>query len=84
MEAEVVALLSCCRELFPIIKLVTEVRTAVGLAQGDKPKMHITIHKDNSRTLVLALTPPNKLLLGVNTMLSKLIGLTRGLQNTIS
>jgi hypothetical protein len=58
MEAEVVALSSFCRKLFPIINLVNAVGAAVELVQKDKPKMHITFPEDNSGALVLALSPP--------------------------
>ena len=55
MEAEV-ALASCCRELIPIMGLVTEIVDAVEMPSHDNPTMHVTIHKDNSGALVLAKT----------------------------
>ena len=58
MEAEIVALASCCRELFPIIDMVNEIGDAVGLRQSERAKMHIKIHEDNSGALVLAQTIP--------------------------
>ena len=58
MEAETVALGSCCRELFPIIDLVTEIVDAVGMPNPDNPTMHVTIHEDNSGALILATTLP--------------------------
>lgn len=58
MEAEIVALASCCRELFPIIDMVNEIGDAVGLQQSERAKMHIKIHEDNSGALVLAQTIP--------------------------
>ena len=58
MEAEIVALGSCCKELFPIMDLVKEIGTAVGLAPDDTAKMHVKVHEDNSGALVLANTIP--------------------------
>ena len=63
MEAEVIALASCCRELFPIIDLVDEIGIAIGIKQpegdiSDSSTMHVTIHEDNSGALILATTPP--------------------------
>jgi hypothetical protein len=46
MEAEVVALATCCRELMPIIDLVESVGKAVGLGNSTGPKMHVIIHED--------------------------------------
>ena len=63
MEAEIIALGSCCRELLPIIALVDEIGVAVGIKKpsdndSDSSTMHITIHEDNSGALILATTPP--------------------------
>ena len=58
MEAEVVALAMCCRELMPIIDLVESVGKAVGLGNSTGPKMHVIIHEDNAGALILAKTVP--------------------------
>ena len=59
MEAEYVALSSSCKELFPIIDLVKELGTATNLPLPKNADMHISIHEDNSDTIVLAkLEPP--------------------------
>jgi hypothetical protein len=63
MEAEVIALGSCCRDLLPIIALVGKIGIAFGIKKQDNNEansstMHITIHKDNAGTLILATTPP--------------------------
>ena len=58
MQAEVIAMSSCCRELMPIIDMVNEVGMAVGLKSPDSPKMHIRIHEDNAGALILAQTIP--------------------------
>ena len=47
MQAEVIALAACCRELIPIIDMVQEVGTAVGLTQSENSKMYVCIHEDN-------------------------------------
>jgi hypothetical protein len=66
MEAEVIALSSCCRKLLPIIGLVDEIGIVVGIKKpdeedSDSSTMHVTIHEDNSCTLILATTPPPQL-----------------------
>jgi hypothetical protein len=63
MEAEIIALGSCCRELLPIIALVDKIGIAVGIKtpDDDNPSsstMHVTIHEDNLGALILATTPP--------------------------
>ena len=58
MEAETIALASCCRELFPIMDQVAEIVNAVGMPDPDNPTMHVTIHEDNSGALILANTLP--------------------------
>ena len=57
MEAEIVALAHCCRELFPIMdmcKLLCDV-TDLPLAETT---MNVSIHEDNAGALVLAETLP--------------------------
>ena len=59
MEAEVIALGSCCRELLPIIALVDEIGIAIGIKKSDDKDsessiMHVTIHEDNSGALIIA------------------------------
>ena len=58
MQAEVIALAGCCRELMPIIDMVDEVGTAVGLTHSEKTQLHVCIHEDNAGALVLAQTLP--------------------------
>ena len=60
MQAEIIVLAACCRELMPIINMVHVVGTAVGLTHSENTKMHVTIHEDNAGALVLAqiLPPP--------------------------
>jgi len=58
MEAEIVALSHCCRELFPVMDIVTEVGEVVGLDTKDLVSMHVSIHEDNAGALVLAETIP--------------------------
>jgi len=50
-------------DLLPIIALVDKIGIAIGIKKQDDNKansstMHITIHKDNSGTLILASTSP--------------------------
>ena len=57
MEAEVVALAHSCRELFPIMDMVSSIGPAVGLDVGET-SMHVSIQEDNAGALVLAETLP--------------------------
>ena len=59
MEAEINALAHSCKELFPIIDLVSELGKVVGLPAEDLTTMHVSIHEDNAGALVLAdILPP--------------------------
>jgi hypothetical protein len=58
MEAEIIALAHCCRELFPVIDVVTELGNVLGLDTKDLASMHVSIHEDNAGALVLAETIP--------------------------
>jgi hypothetical protein len=57
MEAEIIALAACCRELFPIIDMVHSMAEATNLPIGNTT-MNVSIHEDNSGALVLAQTLP--------------------------
>ena len=53
MEAEVIALAACIRDLIPIINMVRDLAQAVGLQSGDV-NMNVSVHKDITGALVLA------------------------------
>jgi hypothetical protein len=57
MEAKIIALSACCRELFPIMHMVSSVTKSVKLPIG-KTTMNVSIHEANSGELVLAKTLP--------------------------
>jgi hypothetical protein len=58
MEAKIIALSVCCRELFPIMDMVSSVTKSVKLPIG-RTTMNVSIHHgDNSEALVLAKTLP--------------------------
>jgi hypothetical protein len=58
MEAKIIALAACCRELFPIIDMVEALTSLVCLPIGDTT-MNLSVHEDNSGALVLAkIFPP--------------------------
>ena len=57
MEAEIVALAHSCRELFPIMDMVSSIGPVVGLEVGDT-SMNVSIHEDNAGALILAETLP--------------------------
>ena len=58
MEAEINAMATCCRELFPILDVVKELSGAIGLSAQDGASMHIRLHEDNAGALILAKTIP--------------------------
>ncbi len=57
MEAKIIALSACCRDLFPIIDMVESVTSSVKLPIGETT-MKLSVHEDNSGALVLAKTLP--------------------------
>ncbi|KAL7479908.1 hypothetical protein ACHAW6_005627 [Cyclotella cf. meneghiniana] len=57
-EAKIIALAHCCRDLFPIIDIVTFLGKVIGLPTKDLVSMYVSIHEDNTRALVLAKTIP--------------------------
>jgi hypothetical protein len=57
MEAKIIALSACCRELFPIIDMVCSLAEATNLPIGNTT-MNFSIYEDNSGALVLAKTLP--------------------------
>ncbi len=57
MEAEIVAISHCARELIPIMQMVEFLGPAVGLPV-DCTSMHVCIHEDNVGALILADTLP--------------------------
>jgi hypothetical protein len=57
MEAKIIALSACCRELFPIMDMVKSLTESVNLPIGITI-MNVSIHEDNSGALVLAKTLP--------------------------
>jgi hypothetical protein len=57
MEAKIIALSACCRELFPIIDMVHSLAVTTNLPIRNMT-MNVSIHEDNSGALVLAKTLP--------------------------
>jgi hypothetical protein len=58
MEAEIIALAACMRELIPIVDMVQSLAVAVSIPAGDV-NMKVSVHEDNSGALVLAeILPP--------------------------
>ncbi len=57
MEAKVIALSACCRELFPIIDMVHSLAVATNVPIGNMT-MNVSIHEDNLGALALAKTQP--------------------------
>ena len=59
MEAEIIALAACMRELIPIMDMVQSLAVAVGIPAGDV-NMKVSVHEDNLGAVVLAKTFPQK------------------------
>ncbi len=57
MEAKIIALSACCRELFPIIDMVRSLAEATNLPNVNTA-MTVSIYEDNLGALVLAKTLP--------------------------
>jgi hypothetical protein len=57
MDAEIIALAACMREIIPIMDMIQELAVAVGKSAGDV-SMKVSVHEDNSGALVLAKTLP--------------------------
>ena len=57
MEAEILAISNCARELIPIMQMVEFLGPAAGLPV-DCTSMHVCIHEDNAGALILAANLP--------------------------
>ncbi len=58
MEAKIIVLAACMRELIPIVDMVKSLAVAVSLPTGDV-NMKVSVHEDNLGALVLAeMLPP--------------------------
>jgi hypothetical protein len=58
MEAEIIALSACCRELFPIMDMFSSVTKSVKLPIG-RTTMNVSIHEDNSGALCVGKNSAN-------------------------
>ena len=61
MEAEYVALSTSCKDLFPLLDLVTELVSSVGIPFSSSPRFHVRIHEDNLGALTLAGLEPRRM-----------------------
>ena len=57
MEAEIVALVHSCKELFPVMDIVGSIGPAFAIPAGET-SMKVSIHEDNAGALILAQTLP--------------------------
>ncbi len=57
IEAKVIALGACMKELIPIMDMIQSLAVAVGIPAGDV-NMRVSVHEDNLGALVLAETLP--------------------------
>jgi hypothetical protein len=57
MEAKIIALAACMRELIPIMDMVQLLAVAMGIPTGDV-NMRVSVHEENLGALVLAKTLP--------------------------
>ena len=58
MEGEYVVLSTSCRDLYPLIDLVTDVGKKLGFDISDKDKFFIKVHEDNAGMLTLGKLEP--------------------------
>jgi hypothetical protein len=79
IEAEINSLAYCCRELFPVMDMVEEIGSVVGLPNKDMSSMHVSVHKDNSDALILGETIPPSSLQGASIIALRQCGLGRRL-----
>ena len=56
MQAEYIALLTACRDIIPIVRLMKEVTAYCNLNQSETPVLKTTIYEDNEGVLKLANT----------------------------
>ena len=57
MEAEIVALVHSCKELFPVMDIVGSIGPAFRIP-AEEMNMKVSIHEDNAGALILAQTLP--------------------------
>jgi hypothetical protein len=57
MEAKIIALFACCRELFPIVDMVESVICSINVPIGETT-IQLSVHEDNLGALVLEKTLP--------------------------
>ena len=55
MEADIVSLVHSCREMIPIIDMVSYLGPALGIPSGNTT-MKVSVHEDNAGALILAQT----------------------------
>ena len=61
MEAEYVALSTACKDLFPLVDLVTELSTFMGFKARKSSHLHVKIHEDNVGALTLGNLEPRRM-----------------------
>ena len=61
MKSEYVALITSCKELFPIMDLVQEMGTFFDLPIKDRARFHVRIHEDNVGALTLGKLEPRQM-----------------------
>jgi hypothetical protein len=60
MESEYVTLSTSCKDLFPIIDLITELGGKVGIGKSEVANIHVRVHEDNVGALVLGKLEPRR------------------------
>ena len=61
MEAEYVALSSACKDLFPVMDVLSDIAGVLGLLSPDSANIHVRIHEDNAGALTLAKMEPGRM-----------------------
>lgn len=58
MEADIIALVHCCCELFPVVNVIIELGNVMGLKTYDLVSMHVSIHEDTGALVLEETIPP--------------------------
>jgi hypothetical protein len=83
MEAKIIALLVCCRDLFPIINMMESMTSSLHLPIGETT-MKLAIHADTSGALVLSKTLPPQFTSQSKYYSIKIIWLCKRFTNAVS
>ena len=61
MEEEYVALSSACKDLFPVMDVLSDIAGDLSILSSDSAKIHVRVHEDNAGALTLAKMEPGQM-----------------------